>query len=209
MGLILVNRSFESSLARALLQPNRALWILLGGVLSLLGVAVYWQPAQSLFHFGKLHWNDLAICLAVGTVSLVGLEALKSRLFRTRNRQSAKCRCLLDILAVHRTITKVVYQQPQGYRRQRKPSVFGPQYWLPYSALLTKLDNSPSGLDGWARRVVLRASAPRSESRYCSLLLSLGSSFLVLIVSVNQLTTPDKKIWRTRRRSRLLRRTQC
>jgi P-type Ca2+ transporter type 2C len=83
MGLILVNRSFESSLARALLQPNRALWILLGGVLSLLGVAVYWQPAQSLFHFGKLHWNDLAVCLVVGAVSLVGLEVLKSRLFKT------------------------------------------------------------------------------------------------------------------------------
>ena len=82
MGLILVNRSFESSLARALLQPNRALWILLGGVLSLLGVAVYWPPAQSLFHFGKLHWNDLAVCLAVGTVSLVGLEVLKSRLLK-------------------------------------------------------------------------------------------------------------------------------
>ena len=83
MGLILVNRSFESSLVRALLQPNRALWILLGGVLSLLVVAVYWPPAQSLFHFGKLHWNDLAVCMAVGAVSLVGLEALKSRLFRT------------------------------------------------------------------------------------------------------------------------------
>ncbi len=83
MGLILVNRSFESSLARALLQPNRALWILLGGVLSLLGVAVYWPPAQSLFHFGKLHWNDLAVCLAVGAISLVGLEAMKSRIFRT------------------------------------------------------------------------------------------------------------------------------
>ena len=83
MGLILVNRSFESSLVRALFQPNRALWILLGSVLSLLGVAVYWQPAQSLFHFGKLHWNDLAICLTVGAVSLVGLEALKSKLFKT------------------------------------------------------------------------------------------------------------------------------
>jgi Ca2+-transporting ATPase len=82
MGLILVNRSFESSLLRALLQPNRALWILLGSVLLLLGVAIYWQPAQSLFHFGKLHWNDLAVCLAVGAVSLVGLEALKSKLFR-------------------------------------------------------------------------------------------------------------------------------
>jgi P-type Ca2+ transporter type 2C len=83
MGLILVNRSFESSLVRALFQPNRALWVLLGGVLLLLGVAVYWPPAQSLFHFGKLHWNDLAVCMAVGAVSLVGLEALKSRLFWT------------------------------------------------------------------------------------------------------------------------------
>ena len=83
MGLILVNRSFESSLIRALLQPNRALWILLGGVVTLLGVAVYWQPAQSLFHFGKLHWSDLAVCLVVGAVSLVGLEVLKSRLFKS------------------------------------------------------------------------------------------------------------------------------
>jgi len=82
MGLIMVNRSFESSLVRAIFQPNRPLWILLGGVLSLLGVAVYWQPAQSLFHFGRLHWNDLAICLAVGAISLVGLEGLKSKLFR-------------------------------------------------------------------------------------------------------------------------------
>lgn len=83
MGLILVNRSFESSVARALLRPNRALWILLGGGLSLLTVAVYWPPAQSLFHFGKMHWNDLAVCLAVGAVSVAGLEVLKSRLFKT------------------------------------------------------------------------------------------------------------------------------
>jgi Ca2+-transporting ATPase len=83
MGLILVNRSFESSLVRALLKPNRALWILFGSVLSLLGIAVYWPPAQLLFHFGILHWNDLAVCLGVGAVSLVGLEILKSRLFKT------------------------------------------------------------------------------------------------------------------------------
>src|SRR5579863_4577834 len=89
MGLILVNRSFESSLLLALLQPNRALWILLGGVLLLLGVAVYWPPAQSLFHFGKLHWDDLVVCLVVGAVSLVGLETLKSRLFRTATVKTA------------------------------------------------------------------------------------------------------------------------
>ena len=89
MGLILVNRSFESSLVRALLRPNRALWMLLGGVSVLLGIAVSWQPAQSLFHFGKLHWNDLAVCATVGAVCLVGLEFLKSRLFGSAANQSS------------------------------------------------------------------------------------------------------------------------
>ena len=83
MGLILVNRSFESSLVGALLQPNRALWILLASVLSLLGLVVSWRPAQSLFRFGTLHWEDLAVCLAVGAFSLIGLEGLKSKLFKT------------------------------------------------------------------------------------------------------------------------------
>jgi len=84
-----VNRSFESSLVRALLRPNRALWMLLGGVSVLLGIAVSWQPAQSLFHFGKLHWNDLAVCATVGAVCLVGLEFLKSRLFGSAANQSS------------------------------------------------------------------------------------------------------------------------
>jgi len=83
MGLILVNRSFESSLVGALLQPNRALWILLASVLSLLGLVVSWRPAQSLFRFGTLRWEDLAVCLAVGAFSLIGLEGLKSKLFKT------------------------------------------------------------------------------------------------------------------------------
>jgi Ca2+-transporting ATPase len=94
VGLILVNRSFESSLVRAVLQPNRALWVLMGGVLSLLGIALYWPPAQRLFHFGRLHWNDLGICLLVGAASLVGLEVLKSRLFRTAHIDSAVARNL-------------------------------------------------------------------------------------------------------------------
>jgi Ca2+-transporting ATPase len=58
------------------------LWILLGSVSVLLAIAVFWQPAQSLFHFGRLHWDDLAACGVVGVVSLVLLEALKSRWFR-------------------------------------------------------------------------------------------------------------------------------
>jgi Ca2+-transporting ATPase len=82
MGLILVNRSFDSSLLQAILKPNRALWMLLGGVSGLLAIAVFWPPAQSLFRFGQLHWDDLGICVAVGAASLAGLEALKARWFR-------------------------------------------------------------------------------------------------------------------------------
>src|ERR1035441_7977822 len=82
IGLILVNRSFESSVFRAIRQPNRALWILMGAVFVLLATTLFWQPARTLFHFGQLHLNDLAVCGAVGMASLVLLEALKSRWFR-------------------------------------------------------------------------------------------------------------------------------
>jgi Ca2+-transporting ATPase len=82
MGLILVNRSFDSSLLQAILKPNRALWMLLGSVSCMLAIAVFWPPAEALFHFGHLHWDDLGICAAVGAASLVGLEELKSKWFR-------------------------------------------------------------------------------------------------------------------------------
>jgi P-type Ca2+ transporter type 2C len=82
MGLILVNRSFSASLVRAFLRPNKTLWILLGSVLSVLAVSLFWPPASTLFRFGTLHWDDLAVCVVVGFFSLLVLEAVKSRWFR-------------------------------------------------------------------------------------------------------------------------------
>ena len=82
MGLILVNRSFKSSLVRAFLRPNRSLWILLGSVSIFLAIAVFWRPAQLLFHFGQLHWDDLAVCMVAGFFSLLLLEGIKSLWFR-------------------------------------------------------------------------------------------------------------------------------
>jgi Ca2+-transporting ATPase len=82
MGLILINRSFKASLVRALLQPNRSLWVLLGCGAVLLANAHLWPPARSLFHFGRLHWGDLSICAAVGVSSLILLEGIKSVWFR-------------------------------------------------------------------------------------------------------------------------------
>jgi Ca2+-transporting ATPase len=71
-GLILVNRSFRTSFKETVLRPNAMLWALAGGVLAVLGLALYWPPAQALFHFGPLHWYDLAFCFAAG----VGLVTL-------------------------------------------------------------------------------------------------------------------------------------
>ena len=84
MGLILVNRSFSASLVRAFLLPNKTLWILLSSVLILLAASLFWPPASTLFRFGKLHWDDLAVCIAVGFVSLLILEAVKSRWFHVK-----------------------------------------------------------------------------------------------------------------------------
>jgi Ca2+-transporting ATPase len=83
MGLILVNRSYSSSLASAFLRPNRSLWILLGGAGALLAMALYWPPARELFHFGRPHWDDLAVFMTAGAVSVIVLEVLKSWWLRT------------------------------------------------------------------------------------------------------------------------------
>jgi Ca2+-transporting ATPase len=86
IGLILVNRSFKSSLLQAFMRPNKSLWILLSAVLVLMLIAVNWPPAQTLFRFSPLSWAEAGICLAVAAFSLVFLEALKSRWFRRIDR---------------------------------------------------------------------------------------------------------------------------
>ena len=79
IGLIIVNRSFRSSLSEALLRPNVALWVLVGAVLGVLAAALYWHPARALFHFGPLHLDDLSVCLAAGAV-LIGLLEIGKRI---------------------------------------------------------------------------------------------------------------------------------
>jgi len=83
VGLILINRSFSSSLWRAVSRRNPALWIVMGVALPLLLAAVSWAPAQYLFRFGPLHLDDLAICFGAAATLLAALEILK-RLWRTR-----------------------------------------------------------------------------------------------------------------------------
>jgi len=77
VSLILVNRSFSTSLVAAFRRPNPALrWILLT-VVVILGLSLVWPAVSVLFRFGPLHADDLALTLAAGIVVLIVLETLK------------------------------------------------------------------------------------------------------------------------------------
>jgi P-type Ca2+ transporter type 2C len=82
VGFIFVNRSFSASLGKALLRPNKFLWILLTGVAAVLAVTLYWPPASALFRFGALQWQEWIICACAGVSNVLLLEAVKSKWFR-------------------------------------------------------------------------------------------------------------------------------
>jgi Ca2+-transporting ATPase len=77
VGLIVVNRSFSSSLSVALRRPNFFLWFLLSVVAVVLTIALTWPPAMDLFQFGPLHADDLGVSLLATVGLILSLEALK------------------------------------------------------------------------------------------------------------------------------------
>ena len=77
VGLIVVNRSFSSSLSVALRRPNVFLWFLMSVVATVLTVALNWPPAMALFQFGPLHVDDLGVSMIVTIGLILCLEALK------------------------------------------------------------------------------------------------------------------------------------
>jgi Ca2+-transporting ATPase len=76
-SLILVNRSFSSSLVNAVRRPNLFLWLLLTPVAVLLTIALTWPPAMALFRFGPFHVDDLAVSVAAALGVLLIMEAIK------------------------------------------------------------------------------------------------------------------------------------
>ena len=77
ISLILVNRSFSSSLIVAIRRPNPFLWLLLTLVVAVLTTALAWPPAMALFRFGPLHADDLAVSGGAGLALLLIMEAVK------------------------------------------------------------------------------------------------------------------------------------
>ena len=77
LALILANRSWSRTIFRTLRSPNTALWWVFGGAVVFLGLVLYVPLLQDLFHFSRLHWIDLVVCLAAGITSILWFEGFK------------------------------------------------------------------------------------------------------------------------------------
>jgi Ca2+-transporting ATPase len=85
-SLILVNRSFSTSLLRAVLRPNRLLLVVLGLAGSILVLSMTWRAARELFGFAALGGGAVALAFAAAVTTLGVLEFAK-RFWRERLRR--------------------------------------------------------------------------------------------------------------------------
>jgi P-type Ca2+ transporter type 2C len=77
LALILVNRSFDTSIAHALVRGNRALRYVIGAVITISAIILVVPPIRTLLRFGPLHGTDLLVASGSVVVLLLLLEAAK------------------------------------------------------------------------------------------------------------------------------------
>jgi Ca2+-transporting ATPase len=77
LGLIFANRSWSRTIWSTLRTPNAALWWVIVGTIFFLGLVLYVPFLRDMFHFSILHPDDLTLCLAAGSASLLWFEGLK------------------------------------------------------------------------------------------------------------------------------------
>jgi Ca2+-transporting ATPase len=77
IGLIFTNLSWSSNIITIVQTRNNALWIMLVAAIIFLGLVIYVPVLRQLFGFAALHFDDVAICFAAGTASIMWFEAIK------------------------------------------------------------------------------------------------------------------------------------
>ena len=82
--LILINRSWSSTMFAAFHARNKALIIVLVGALALLALVLYVPFLMKLFKFTTMHIEDLALCLCVAVISILWFEVFKGMQRRHR-----------------------------------------------------------------------------------------------------------------------------
>jgi len=77
LALIAVNRSWSETVLATLESPNRAFWMVIGGTLFFLAIAVGLSAARGVFRFAAFHPWDLLACVLAGIVSVLWFEVYK------------------------------------------------------------------------------------------------------------------------------------
>ena len=77
LGLILVQRTRNTSLRTSLRAPNPALWIVLAATLALLIATLEIPPLQRVFHFAPVPWLQLLLGSLLGPLSVLWWIALR------------------------------------------------------------------------------------------------------------------------------------
>ncbi len=77
LALIFTNRSWGRTISRTLHVPNPALWWVIGGTLTFLGMVLFVPYFRTLLRFSVLHFHDFAICLGAAVCSILWFEILK------------------------------------------------------------------------------------------------------------------------------------
>jgi Ca2+-transporting ATPase len=75
--MILTNRSRSRGFLSILRTSNPTAWWVVGATLTFLALALYVPFLRTLFHFSSLHPGDIALCLAMGALSILWFETLK------------------------------------------------------------------------------------------------------------------------------------
>lgn len=78
LGLIFANLSWSRTIFSTLRSSNMALWWVLGGTITFMGLVLYVPFLRTLFHFSTLHPGDLLLCFAGGAVSILWFELVKT-----------------------------------------------------------------------------------------------------------------------------------
>lgn len=82
MALILANRSMSGGMVKGWLRPNRLLWLMLGGTVALLALALGVPALREVFRFALPPLSLLGAALGLGLAVLLMLEAFKRLLWR-------------------------------------------------------------------------------------------------------------------------------
>ena len=77
LGLILVNRSWSSTLRASLRIPNPALWRVIGGTLGFLACVLYVPGLRDVFGFAYLHAGDVLLAFVASAMGVAWFELFK------------------------------------------------------------------------------------------------------------------------------------